>query len=140
MKIEYFSELDVRFHTVADRGRRFELITPFCFAVDGEQFEAPAFFWTDFASIPRFIWPIINPYEIGKGPIPHDFGYFSGLKDKEFWDHVLLACMEYEGITSWKLSPVYRAVEWFGNFTWEKYRKQGATIEQLMKVNRRGIK
>ena len=139
MKIEYYSELEVRFHTVSNKGRRFELVKPFLFSVDDEDFEAPVCFWTDFASIPRFIWPFINPYEIGKGPIPHDFGYYSGLKDKEYWDRVLYSCMEYEGITSWKLSPVYKAVSWFGSFTWEKYRKQGATINQLLKVKERRL-
>ena len=139
MKIEYYSELEVRFHTVSNKGRRFELVKPFLFSVDDESFEVPVCFWTDFASIPRFIWPIINPYEIGKGPIPHDFGYYSGLKDKEYWDRVLYACMEYEGITSWKLSPVYKAVSWFGSFTWEKYRKQGATVNQLLKVKERRL-
>lgn len=139
MKIKYHSELDIRFHSISNKGRRFQLIKPFLFSVDTEDFEVPMGFWTDFASIPRIIWPIISPHEIGKGPIPHDFGYYSGLKDKGYWDKVLYACMEYEDITSWKLSPVYRTVSWFGGFTWKKYRKQGGTLEQLLKVKGRKL-
>ena len=134
MRVEYLTELDARFHVKADCGRRWRLIEPFIFTVDGERFEAPAYFWTDFASIPRFIWPIISPYELGKGPIPHDFGYFTGLKTKAFWDEVLRACMEFDRIPAWKRRSAYRAVDLFGGPTWNRYRKQGAAPEQLARI------
>jgi hypothetical protein len=135
--IEYASELDVRFATNPNKGRRWMLLAPFVFYVDGEKFEVPIFFWTDFASIPKIVWPIVSPYDIGKGPIPHDFGYFSGLKTKEFWDDVLIECMRYEKIERWKCRPVYNAVHWLGKATWDYYRKQGTTIEQINKLEMR---
>jgi len=139
MKIEYLTELDVRFNTNADKGRRWQLIAPFVFTVDGERFTVPAGFWTDFASIPRALWRIISPYDIGKGPVPHDFGYYTGLKGKAFWDSVLLACMEYEDVAGWKHQPVYQAVNWFGGWTWDNYRKQGGTAAQLTRLERRSL-
>lgn len=138
MKIEYLSDLDARFHVKADRGRRWRLIAPFIFSVDGERFEVPVYFWTDFASIPRLIWPVISPYDLGDGPVPHDFGYFTGLKDKRFWDEVLRACMELDGIPSWKRRAAYRAVDLFGGRTWNNYRKQGQGAEQLARITVRG--
>ena len=140
MIIEYHSELDVRFSTNADCGRRWKLITPFPFSVDGRRWEAPASFWTDFASIPRFIWPVVSPYEIGKGPVPHDLGYYLGVESKSYWDEVLLACMEHEKIDRWKRRPVYRAVHLFGWKAWNFYRESRKTSEQLLaKIDSRNI-
>lgn len=140
MKIEYFSELDVRFLTNSNNGRRWMLISPFNFAVDDEPFSTPAGFYTDFASIPKIIWPIISPYDLGKGPIPHDLGFFSGLKSFGFWNRVLIACMEYEKIKHWKHSPVYKSVSsCLGEKVWDNYRKQGNTFEQLLKVKGRKL-
>jgi len=139
MKVEYLSELDVRFQVNPDKGRRWQLIAPFRLKVDGSEFEVPPLFWTDFASIPRLLWPIISPYDIGKGPIIHDYGYFTGIGSKAFWDTVLTACMETDKITPWKLSPVYHAVDWFGGPVWNDYRKQGSTTNQLDRLKMRSL-
>ena len=137
MKIEYLSHLLVRYCVNPDHGRRWQLQQPFPFTVDGEHFEAPAAFWTDFASIPRLIWPIVSPYDLGHGPVPHDFGYYSGLKDKVFWDRVFLACMEKDEIDIWKRRPAYRAVGLLGWPVWNKYREQGETSMQLARLSDR---
>jgi hypothetical protein len=123
MVIEYHSKLKTEFYTNANKGRRWQLIEPFEFSVDGKLFTVPDRFWTDFASVPRLIWPIISPYDCGVGPIPHDFGYFTGYMDKAYWDHVLAACMLKDGITEWKRTAVFEAVNWFGGRTWNNYRK-----------------
>lgn len=137
MIAEYLSELDIRFHTRPNKGRRMQLISPFLIRIDENRFEIPIAFWTDFASIPRGIWPIISPYELGKGCVPHDFGYYTGLMDKAFWDNVFLACMKHDKISMWKRFVAYVAVDKFGWKTWNRYRSQGTTAEQFARLDQR---
>lgn len=137
MRIEYKSELDLRFSTKTDKGQHWSLLRPFIFFVEEKKFEVPANFWTDFASIPRIIWPIISPYDIGKGPIPHDFGYFTGLETKEYWDQIIIDCMALESIATWKQKVVFRAVDILGGKVWNEYRAQGTVESQLQKLYNR---
>jgi hypothetical protein len=123
MDIKYLTPLAPEFVSFPNLGRHWRLTKPFEFSVDGERFAVPTDFWTDFASVPRTIWPIISPYDLGVGPVPHDFGYFSGHANKAYWDLVFLACMEKDGIANWKRQAAYRAVEWFGGATWDRYRR-----------------
>ena len=85
MIVEYKNFLDVRF-SKPDQQKQWQVLTPFVFVVDGVEYVVPEAFWTDFASVPRVVWNIISPYDLGYGPIPHDFGYFTGIKNQEFWD------------------------------------------------------
>jgi len=124
MLIEYHSKLLTEFHVKPDKGRRWTLTAPFSFSVDGQEYVVPINFWTDFASVPRIIWPLISPYDLGVGPIPHDFGYFTGRKDKDYWDRVLLACGEKDKVVGWKRVAAFYAVDWFGGSTWDRYRKE----------------
>jgi hypothetical protein len=130
--VRYLSELDLRFHVRGDGEcrRRWRLVSPFAFEVDGRLWQVPALFWTDFASIPRIVWPIVAPDELGYGPIPHDWGYYSGQEDKDYWDHVFLACMQLDRICPWKAAAAHEAVERFGFKAWNCYRKQGTVAEQ----------
>jgi hypothetical protein len=137
MKAEYVSELDMRFHSRPNKGRRHQLIAPFTFIVDDERFDIPIAFWSDFASVPRFIWPIISPYDLGKGCWPHDWGYYLGSKTKQFWDSVFWACMRHDQIALWRRIAAFQAVNLFGNRTWKRYRSQGTTAEQLARLDER---
>jgi hypothetical protein len=127
MEIEYLSYLDVRFAAPKAK-KQWTLINPFGFKViddnkNEEEYEVPVAFWTDFASIPQVAWSIISPYQLGYGPIPHDFGYFTGIKDKDYWDNVFDACMRKDGITLWKRISAYQAVHRLGDKVWDDYRK-----------------
>lgn len=133
MLIEYHSKLLTEFHVNSDKGRRWTLTAPFSFSVDGQEYIVPINFWTDFASVPRFVWPVISPYDLGVGPIPHDFGYFTGYKNKAYWDKVLLACAEKDRIAAWRRVSAFYAVDWFGGSTWDRYRKDN-TSHQLIRV------
>ena len=126
MDIVYHSMLVPEFVVDPDKGRHWRLTRPFEFSVDGERFVVPQNFWTDFASVPRFLWPVISPYDLGVGPIPHDFGYFTGYANKAYWDLVLLACMEHDKIAGWKAQAAYRAVSWFGGSVWKGYRERNS--------------
>jgi hypothetical protein len=121
MLIEYKSKLDVRF-SKPDQAKQWQLLNPFVFVVDGTEYVVPSAFWTDFASVPRIVWNIISPYDLGYGPVPHDFGYFTGIKGREFWDDVLMACMEKDGVSLFKRQAAYRAVRMFGGAVYSNYR------------------
>ena len=127
MKIEYLTPLRPEFVVNPYRGRRWRLVEPFEFLIDGKHFVAPMDFWTDFASVPRLLWPIISPYDLGVGPVPHDLGYFTGYRSKAFWDEVLWACMEKDGIPAWKRKAAYQAVSWCGWGAWNGYRRKAGT-------------
>lgn len=122
MNIQYLSPLRVEFSVNPNKGRRWHLVEPFRFMVDDKQLDIPAGFWTDFASVPRIIWPIISPYDLGMGPIPHDFGYFTGFESKAYWDHVFEACMIKDKIPGWKRESAFQAVHLFGGKVWGAYR------------------
>jgi hypothetical protein len=126
MEIEYKSKLDVRFCVGPNKGSndRWQLLAPFVFSVDGVEFEVPVAFWTDFASVPRCVWPIISPYELGHGPIPHDFGYFTGIRSQKFWDDVFMTCMKKDNISIFKRNAAYCAVRMFGGFVFRDYRRK----------------
>lgn len=119
--VEYLSPLRPEFHVTSEGGRQWTLLEPFRFKVDGKEYEVPAGFWTDFASVPRFIWPIISPYDLGVGCIPHDFGYATHNPDKGFWDSVFMSCMVKDGVPTWKRYAAYHAVSWFGQSAWDSH-------------------
>lgn len=126
MIVEYKSHLDVRFWVNADKGRHWQVLSPFVIVVDGEEHSIPVEFWTDFASIPKIVWNILDPYSLGYGPVPHDYGYLTGKKTKEYWDEVFLACMEKDKIVGWKKFAAYNAVNLFGGKVYNRYRDEVA--------------
>jgi len=137
MNVEYLTPLVPQFvYHPPIEGRCWQLVQPFVFKVDGHQFTVPAGFWTDFASVPRPIWPVISPYDLGVGPVPHDFGYFTGHANQAYWDLVLLACMEHDGISKFKRNAAYRAVQWFGGWAYESYRKRNQRCKLIEVMGR----
>jgi len=124
MQVEYLSKLQPEFAVTPNGHDHWILVEPFQFSVDGVSFTVPTGFWTDFASVPRILWPIISPYDLGVGCIPHDFGYYCGPGTREFWDSVFLACMRKDGITAWKRFAAYQAVRRFGKPIWDSHRSQ----------------
>ena len=119
-KVDYLSPLRPEFFVQPNGNDHWRLAEPFRFQVDGRSWEAPRGMWTDFASVPRFLWAVISPYELGCGPIAHDAGYRHKWESKEYWDKVFLACMERDGIPAWKREAAYYAVVWFGQSAWER--------------------
>jgi hypothetical protein len=124
-KIEYKTRLQVEFAAPHEKKQWF-LVGVFVISVDDVEYEIPIGFWTDFASVPKFFWNIISPYDLGFGPVPHDYGYFTGIKTKAYWDSVFEACMVKDKIPSWKCIAAYKAVDKFGEKTYSKYRRENA--------------
>jgi hypothetical protein len=94
------------------------LAEAFVFSVDNDLYTVPEGFWTDFASVPRLLWSLISPYDLGVGPIPHDFGYRTRQRDRKYWDDVFAACMLKDKISRWRRAAAYQAVRLFGGAFW----------------------
>jgi len=122
MNVVFMDELVTRYHTNPDKGRRWTLEKPLRVMVDEVEIVVPVGFWTDFASIPGFLWVILDPYELGRAPVLHDFLYFTCYRDQQFCDLAFSAGMETEKIASWKRWAAYRGVRIGGWKTWERYQ------------------
>jgi hypothetical protein len=81
----------------------------------------PNRYYTDFATIPRFLWVLASPYD-PQHRLPatlHDYLYFLrggdpyGLSRADS-DRVFLQAMESEGQPAWRALTMYRAVRIFG--------------------------
>ena len=121
-QIEYLSPLRPDFLPIPVDRCHWRIVVPFRFSVDGKLFETPPDMLTDFASIPRIVWSVLDPYELGVGPVPHDMGYQTGVESKQFWDSVFNACMRKDFIPSWKRETSYQMVRWLGDAAWNGYR------------------
>jgi hypothetical protein len=140
MRIEFVSELDVRYHTNPDRGRRWTLQAPLVVRVDGFEIAVPVGFWTDFASVPRFIWPLISPYDLGRAPVLHDFMYFIGYhRLKSYADEAFRVGMGMERVTVWKRVAAYLAVRWCAGGVWERYRRENHKYQMAIVDGRFGV-
>ncbi len=81
----------------------------------------PNRFYTDFASIPRFLWGLSSPVDPGNRlpSILHDYLYSLrggdpyGLNRKAC-DDIFLRALALEGQAAWKRALIYRVVRLFG--------------------------
>lgn len=76
---------------------------------------------TDFASIPRVFWRILPPWDSHRpAAIVHDHLYTAQTCTKDQADTVFLEAMEALGVPTWKRQAMYRAVQLFGGFVWNR--------------------
>jgi len=85
----------------------------------------PKGFITNFASIPRIFWPILDPVgEHGKAAVIHDYCYATACYSKSRSDEIFLEGMEVLNVEQWKREVMYKAVVYFGWWAWSKHRKK----------------
>ena len=76
------------------------------FSIGGGFFEdwiIPEGYESDLASIPRWLWVFIAPFEIGiEECILHDDLYKKCFRDRLFCDDVWLVAMKRKGVKKWK--------------------------------------
>jgi len=91
---------------------------------------APEGFLTDFASIPRFAWPIIGhpTGAYGTAAVIHDWLYSLSTDDpppmkRRKCDQIFLDGMQVLGVSWWKRTTMYSIVRLFGNGGWGDNRK-----------------
>ena len=85
----------------------------------------PVGFVTDFASIPRFLWPLISPIdEHGKAAVVHDYLYTIRYDEKSVCDKIYLEALIVLKVPKWKRLLLYYGVKYFGWYRWFKCRIQ----------------
>ena len=101
------------------------------FAKDGHDITIPEGFLFDLASIPRFFWRFVAPFELSiVAPLLHDFLYrYAGQPpagtvgngrtySRSDADHLFRHVMKLEGVPSWRRNAAFRAVRMFGGGAW----------------------
>jgi len=108
-----------------DRRQKYELTAPLSyFSALAGVIVVPAGFVTDFASIPRAAWSLLDPEDpvILFASVVHDYLYSAGESagTREQADAVLIEAMAVCGASAWQRQIVYHAVRWFGASHWSK--------------------
>ena len=99
---------------------------------DGENLiKVPKGFDFDLASIPRFLWWLIAPFELSiSAPLLHDFVYVHRgdmpeasivpvrIYNRKQADKLFKRIMKQEGVSKWRMNAAYLAVRWFGKKAW----------------------
>lgn len=84
----------------------------------------PEGFTFDLASIPRFLWPLVGPFELSiEAPLVHDYLYRRGglgYYTRRQADRIFREVMKEEGIAAWRRWPAWLAVRLFGFTGWRE--------------------
>lgn len=86
----------------------------------------PVGFVCDLASIPRWLWWILSPYDIALESIFHDLLYREQPVKRVIADAALLSMLEERGQPWYVRWPVYFAVRIFGGKAWESHARDSA--------------
>ena len=100
----------------------------------GETIHVPEGLITDFASIPRWAWPITGhpAGEYAQAAVLHDFLYSENndeqsdtyvKRDRKRCDDLFLLGMKVLLVAWWKRSLMHRIVRWFGGGGWGENRE-----------------
>ena len=82
--------------------------------------EAPEYFVTDFASIPRILWAIAPRWVHGWAAVIHDFLYWDQRMTRQEADDVFLDAMIDSAVPAWRRMIIYRAVRQFEWLAWKR--------------------
>jgi len=108
---------------------RWELLEAFEYHVGSEDstdvISVPVGFDTDFASIPRPLWPVFPPYDIthGKAAVIHDYLYRVQTRTRKQCDQIFLEAMTVLGAGWLKRTLMYQSVRWFAGGAWNLHRE-----------------
>jgi len=81
----------------------------------------PAFFVTDFASIPRIFWSLLPTWgRYGPASVVHDYLYWDQQCTREQADAIFLLAMIDNDVPWWQRTVIYRAVRWGAAFAWSE--------------------
>ncbi|MBK1832742.1 DUF1353 domain-containing protein [Roseibacillus ishigakijimensis] len=96
-------------------------------ASTGEVYEVPEGFVTDFASIPRPLWPIYpktGRYQLAA--VVHDFLYWEQTTTRKEADEIFLAGMIESDVPKKDRTVIYQAVRTGGGRAWKKNAEERA--------------
>lgn len=131
----FTAELDVRITQKKRDGRPLaELLTSFTYEVgdlgSGDVIAVPAGYPTDFASVPRALWPIEPPLgDAGKAAVLHDWLYETGERPRAEADRIFAEAMAVLEVPRWKRWLIHRAVRLFGARGYHARRVEAAPPE-----------
>lgn len=106
-------------------GRRWRLQAEFRFYYGGPTYEVdgcvPAGFITDFHSVPKALWWLVNPNEYGQAAVIHDHLYRGGSGvPRSIADEIYLCALDKCGCPEWRRKGMYRALRMFGMRAYRK--------------------
>ena len=89
------------------------------FCIDGVVHIIPKGYVTDFASVPRWLWPVIPPHgQAANACVVHDYLYDNRIGKREqvdlFFYEELLKC-----VPGWQAWLMYKFVRWMGKSWWD---------------------
>lgn len=89
--------------------------------------EVPVGFYTDFASVPRWMPIMYNLLgDCAHEPaVIHDWLYYLGATTRKMADDILLEAMKAWDMPSWRYYPIYWGVRAGGFVAWNDHRKAG---------------
>ncbi len=103
--------------------------------VAGKTFNVPVGFFTDFASVPRWL-PIIYALigdEAHEAAAIHDWLYYAAITTRAMADQVLKEAILLCGMPAWKANLFYAGVHVGGWAAWNEHRKLGDPINGKFK-------
>jgi hypothetical protein len=101
------------------------------YSIDDKLYGVPAFFRTDFASIPQFLWFLDAPYKASfvYPAIWHDYAYVCpGKFTRKDVDDIFYNMLRFEGNSFYTSFKMYLAVRLFGGF----YFNENGICEDLV--------
>ncbi|PKN19154.1 MAG: hypothetical protein CVU71_08895 [Deltaproteobacteria bacterium HGW-Deltaproteobacteria-6] len=91
----------------------------------GVKISVPKGFVTDFASVPRILWPILSPYEnYSRAAIVHDYLYWTQKCTRKQADNIFLMAMKESSVSKRKCYTVYQGVRKGGEPAWNSNKKE----------------
>lgn len=137
------SEIDpvqgVTLREIPGRTHMYEVAEPYTYTtLEGEKITVPEGFETDLASIPRFMWPIVGPHELGfTAPAVHDYlrslpGYSGGVKRLKA-DKIFAEIMLRQKVADMKRNSSHSAVKfWTAKEGIEKKLRDANTFQAAL--------
>lgn len=111
----FLSALVVREHPAME----WELERDLVYRGAWQTFTVPQSFTTDFASVPRILWPLFPPYgRHTRAAVLHDWLYMQRRTSRADADGIFRRVMREEGVPAWRRWAMYGAVRALGWTKW----------------------
>lgn len=95
----------------------------------GRDFVVPIGFYSDGASVPRFLWAVVgHPFnkDVREAAVLHDFLYFSGIVSRAEADRIFREAMQWSGAKWYKRYIYWSGVRAGGWKPWNGYRRKNS--------------